>query len=250
MKYNPPVGATDPDLSYLNADPAHDGEGSPVPAAAIEFPMREIVAVIKAAGLTPSNADLTQLLQAIQKLATGDYVKKTGDTMKGSLVVDGGTISVRTVGAPAQGTYFFGDQSGGARYIGYNATAYQLPTASLYVGGDVFSKNIRLARIDEIPVVPPSVGNNQTWQDVTASRAAGTTYYNTTGKPIQLSIDRSSGGANASAHTLTIGGVGASSIPVSATQIYTNLNHIVPPGASYSLAITGSASILKWAELR
>jgi hypothetical protein len=31
-----------------------------------------------------------------------------------------------------------------------------------------------------------SVGYGQTWQDVTGSRTAGTTYYNTTGKPIQV----------------------------------------------------------------
>jgi hypothetical protein len=33
-----------------------------------------------------------------------------------------------------------------------------------------------------------AIGHNQTWQDMTASRAAATSYQNTSGKPIQLSI--------------------------------------------------------------
>lgn len=32
------------------------------------------------------------------------------------------------------------------------------------------------------------IGQNQTWQDVTASRATGVNYTNTTGKPIMLSV--------------------------------------------------------------
>ena len=36
--------------------------------------------------------------------------------------------------------------------------------------------------------VSSSFGVGQTWQDVTASRALGTTYTNTTGKPIQVSV--------------------------------------------------------------
>lgn len=90
MKYNPPVGATDPDLSYLNADPAHDGEGSPVPAEAIEQPMREIVAVIEAAGLIPSNADLTQLSKAISILRGGKAVF----TVNGEFIVPAGVSKI------------------------------------------------------------------------------------------------------------------------------------------------------------
>ena len=73
MKYTPPIGgaANDP---YVDANPATGVEGSPVPAAAIEHPQREIANVITAAGLTPDVGDLTQLYQAIQRIAVGgDY---------------------------------------------------------------------------------------------------------------------------------------------------------------------------------
>jgi hypothetical protein len=36
--------------------------------------------------------------------------------------------------------------------------------------------------------VPPAIGVGQTWQDVSASRATSTTYQNTTGRPIMLSM--------------------------------------------------------------
>ena len=71
MKYVEPIGAEDPNASYVNANPGADIEGSPVPAEAIEHPMREIEAVIKAGGLIPSNGDLTQLVQAIQGMVGG-----------------------------------------------------------------------------------------------------------------------------------------------------------------------------------
>ena len=68
MKYAPPIGATDPDASYINAQPSAGIQGSPVPAEAIEPPMREIVNVIENAGLTPDENDNSQLLSAITQM--------------------------------------------------------------------------------------------------------------------------------------------------------------------------------------
>lgn len=66
MKYVQPIGAAE-NAPYIDADPGAGIEGSPVPAAAIEHPMREIEALIAAAGLVASPGDLTQLLQAVVK---------------------------------------------------------------------------------------------------------------------------------------------------------------------------------------
>lgn len=66
MKYNQPYGITDPLAPYVNGNPALGVQGSIPPAAAIEYPQREILAVIESAGLVPSNSDLTQVLQALQ----------------------------------------------------------------------------------------------------------------------------------------------------------------------------------------
>jgi hypothetical protein len=66
MKYNAPFGSTDPNASYVDRDTPAAVKGSAVPAMAIEAAQRELVALIIAAGLTPSNSDLTQVPHAIQ----------------------------------------------------------------------------------------------------------------------------------------------------------------------------------------
>ncbi|NEJ10479.1 hypothetical protein GR238_34530 [Rhizobium leguminosarum] len=74
MKYNAPYGSADPNAAYVDRNMAAATKGSIPPAAAIEYPQREIMAVVTAAGIDGSNEDLTQLLQAIQALisaATG-----------------------------------------------------------------------------------------------------------------------------------------------------------------------------------
>jgi len=90
----------------------------------------------------------------------------------------------------------------------------------------------------------PSLGVNQTWQNLTASRSAGVTYTNTTGNPIQVSAR-----ANVGQITLTI-----DSIPVE-LQTDGNLNNstkvtgTVPDGDTYSVTLSGG-SLSYWAELR
>ena len=70
MKYAPPIGqeAQGEEAHYVDGNPELGILGSPVPAAAIEQGQRELLHVIKQAGLTPSGEDLTQLFQAIGKL--------------------------------------------------------------------------------------------------------------------------------------------------------------------------------------
>jgi len=67
MEYIPPLNGDeqDPDRPYVDADPAQGIEGSRPPAGAIEYPQREIIAAILAAGLEPSNGSLEQLAAAI-----------------------------------------------------------------------------------------------------------------------------------------------------------------------------------------
>ena len=70
MKYAPPIGqeAQGEDAHYVDGNPELGILGSPVPAAAIEQGQRELLHVIKQAGLTPSGEDLGQLFRAIGKL--------------------------------------------------------------------------------------------------------------------------------------------------------------------------------------
>lgn len=70
MKYAPPIGqeAQGEAAHYIDGNPELGILGSPVPAAALEPVQRELVHVIREAGLEPSAEDLTQLFQAICKL--------------------------------------------------------------------------------------------------------------------------------------------------------------------------------------
>jgi hypothetical protein len=91
-----------------------------------------------------------------------------------------------------------------------------------------------------------SLGYGQTWQDLTASRALSTTYYNTTGRPIQVSIYCAASGANIL--SLTVNSVVIANL-VSQTTFASLVSGIIPPGASYSAAMANSTT-LKWNELR
>lgn len=93
MKYVQPVGAA-LNAAYVDANPVGGVEGSPVPAAALEHPQREIENAITAAGLAPSAGDLTQLSKAIVKLAAaygigGSAVAIPGGNLD-STVIPGG----------------------------------------------------------------------------------------------------------------------------------------------------------------
>lgn len=65
MKYNEPYGDL-PDSPYINGDPSIGRRGSIPPAAAIEFPQRELVQFFTDSGLVPTNDDLRQLSKAVQ----------------------------------------------------------------------------------------------------------------------------------------------------------------------------------------
>ena len=90
------------------------------------------------------------------------------------------------------------------------------------------------------------LGVGQTWQVVTGSRALSTLYYNTTGKPMGISIEGTAASPNWATY-LYIGGllVGYS---YQSAAYWPNIPifGIIPPGASYQ--VTGN-SFVAWAEL-
>lgn len=98
---------------------------------------------------------------------------------------------------------------------------------------------------------PNTLGYNQTWQDVTASRASGVTYTNSTGKPIQVNVagDCSSGSAIL---YLTVSGVLISGGQVqNLANLTAQVGAIIPPGATYILSVnTGTVTPTYWSELR
>jgi len=122
-------------------------------------------------------------------------------------------------------------------------TTLTLPTTS----GTV----ITTASTDTVNSLNVGIGVNQTWQDVTASRAIGTTYTNSTGKPILVSMTFSCNVAN-TVQGLTINGVVVycSGIQSVAGQP-TGFTLLVPNGATY-VTVTNGGTMTKitWTELR
>ena len=96
-----------------------------------------------------------------------------------------------------------------------------------------------------------SLGTGQTWQNLTGSRASGATYYNTTGRAIQISITAQASFADPATAALTVNGILVANnyVPAAAGYFnYTTISAIIPPGASY--VGTVFSSLLNWAELR
>lgn len=95
-----------------------------------------------------------------------------------------------------------------------------------------------------------SMGYGQTWQNVVGSRSLGTTYYNTTGRPITVIV----GGFNSSSSNSIQPVVGGVTLPMSqnATAGFRSVTQfIVPPSQSYVVNnIAASATLDSWVELR
>lgn len=94
-----------------------------------------------------------------------------------------------------------------------------------------------------------SLGYGQTWQDLTVSRALATTYYNTTGKPISVHAFCTTGGSG-STSVMTIDGEALSGQAQATAAAGMFGAWIVPPMASYSLAVTTGGTLTSWHELR
>jgi hypothetical protein len=95
------------------------------------------------------------------------------------------------------------------------------------------------------------IGLGQTVQDVTASRALSTTYTNSTGRPIFIHIRITTTSATATSSAIGINGVNlynSSTITVSGSG--THISAIVPAAATYSVSVSGTATLTEWVELR
>jgi hypothetical protein len=96
------------------------------------------------------------------------------------------------------------------------------------------------------------IGVGQTWQNVGASRATGTTYTNSTGQTIMVAITGLFTGTVAFANWLEVGGVVVARVgggPTTA-NMPAYAYAIVPAGATYKLNTVTGVSFNYWAELR
>jgi hypothetical protein len=98
-----------------------------------------------------------------------------------------------------------------------------------------------------------SLGYGQTWQNVAGSRSLGTTYYNTTGKPILLAISGNPAVNAGGFLSLNVGGASIlSPLGVTTGSGQVAIQGLVPAGSSYSLAysLAGGLNSIVWNELR
>jgi hypothetical protein len=131
------------------------------------------------------------------------------------------------------------------RVVGYvdstQATAGSWATAPSVIqgqGGEAFASQA-------------SIGQGQTWKNLTASRAIGTVYVNTSGKPMQVSIvgQEVSGNDYAILYVNNIAVAYSGQFGATVTAV-TTMTAIVPPFGAYYVANTvGAWSKLYWAEL-
>jgi hypothetical protein len=93
-----------------------------------------------------------------------------------------------------------------------------------------------------------SIGFGQTWQSVTGSRSPGTTYYNSTGKPISVSVSGNNASVASQNATINVNGAAVAWASGYAGGQIWGCTAIVPPGASYSVTMGGTYTA--WSELR
>jgi hypothetical protein len=124
-----------------------------------------------------------------------------------SLVLTGDTSGQVTIAAPA--------------VSGTTTLTLQAVTGTMALQGDV-------------------LGIGQTWQSVT--RTSGTTYTNSTGKPITVVSFALAGGSTTDAWTIA-GVTFSTAVPGNATNI--SSTYIVPAGATYSHTTAGTVNVFE-----
>lgn len=105
-------------------------------------------------------------------------------------------------------------------------------------------RSFTVAGTDEV------IGVGQTWQNVTGSRVLGTTYTNSTGKPIMVSVSYSCNTAN-TVQGLIISDATVYAGAVDVANTSGGFSLIVPNGATYVTTTNiGVMTLVAWAELR
>ena len=186
------------------------------------FPPITMMAVI-AGGLNPTGADFNGVFYALSSI-----LKWLG----------------AGAGFPYDSTFqtAIGGYPKGARVLRADGTGYWFSTTD---------ENMTDPDTGGAGWVPDAIGG-QAWTDVTSSRVLGTTYTNSTGRPITVAVTVffPSSGANSWGFT-----VGSAELGIgSGNNEYNNsgyMTFVVPVGETYSAStVSGSVEINIWVELR
>jgi hypothetical protein len=136
-------------------------------------------------------------------------------------------------------------QQAGGIHNWYSATAGTAGGALTFVQAMTLDASSNLTATGTVTATN-LFGQSQTWQSLTGSRAINTTYTNTTGRPIFVSI---TGGSNGTlTHTLTINSVAAQIAATNPNATTAWLCGVVPIGGTYSVSNTFTMN--NWSEYR
>ena len=210
----------------------------------------------------------TALAQAAFNKANTDFdVAQAAYNQANTASLNNGTTLAQAAFDKANSTFVYST----AGFMQANS-AYSLATGAVMRAGDTITgivmaptaangtSNSMIATTqfvnNQLTLYATGLGINQTWSDVTLSRANNVTYTNTTGKPIMVHVKASF--SNSSYGAYVVGYVGSVEAgfnrdngSAGATSINPSINFIVPPGQTYKLLFVGSgASLLIWTELR
>ena len=186
----------------------------------------------------------------------------------GSLVVFNGSTSGQTLTLPPVATCpagtLFDIQNTASTSVTIKANAAeQINNLNIGVGSSG-SNTLVLASGDSTTIVSLSGGwyeqqpsraatvsafgsSAQTWQNMTGSRALGTTYTNSTGRSICIHVNATA--TSPTSMYLTVAGITNNIAQGWATGSITGGSGIIPAGATYSVASTG-LTLTGWNELR
>jgi len=203
------------------------------------------------------------LTDAVNLGQLAGYLPLTGGTLTGALTASGGLIApTRTAGDSSTNaaTTAFVQTQLAAVTLAYAPLASPAltgtPTVPTAAPGtnttQVASTAFTTAAIAAIPA--SGLGIGQTWQALLGSRADGTTYTNSTGKPIFVSLTvYSNETATVGTGSVVVGGVTITTGLVGAGfthNMFYQTAFIVPNGSTYQVNIGSGGSIVGWAELR
>jgi len=159
-----------------------------------------------------------------------------------SVAITGGTITGITDLTVADGGTGASSITANSVILGNGTSALSSNLVAPSTSGNVLTSNGTTWQ-STAPVT--GIGSGQTWQSVT--RVAGTTYTNSTGKPIQVFINMGTSGGGS--FTMTVGGVSIGGSIAILNNSNVPFSFIVPNSTTYVLTTSG-ASINTWTELR
>ena len=111
-----------------------------------------------------------------------------------------------------------------------------------------------LTSLTALPAALTPIGSGQTWQNMTASRNLVSSYTNSSGRPIAISVRVVNAAAGNFSVSISVGGVVVGEsfqyTPNDAGNNNFTLFSIVPNGAVYGVASFANCTLQLWAELR